>query len=156
MFPPPFLFWLPTPNFRRTALVAIVTFPIYFMFQEGKLRIIAGIPPVPLGETNCLTQALLRKKPDLIKDNPIRIALEYKELLNRGLLVSEIAGNYGISRVRVYQYLKLLTLDQRVINYFLNLKDAKVLPYWTERRLRGLLAIENNKHWEYFNAIRHY
>ncbi len=119
------------------------------MFVKRKQEIIVGVPPVPLGDTNRLTKAQLRRKPDVIKDNPIRIALKFKDFRNRGLLISEIAGNRGISRVRVYQYLKLLTLDQRVIDYFLNLKDGRPLLYWTERRLRRLLKLEKNKQfWE--------
>ncbi|MCK5606169.1 hypothetical protein KAR91_29995 [Candidatus Pacearchaeota archaeon] len=115
------------------------------MFVKRKQEIIVGIPPVPLGDTNRLTKAQLRKKPDVIKDNPIRIALEFKGFRNRGLLISEIAGNRGISRVRVYQYLKLLTLDQRVIDYFLNLKDGRPLLYWTERRLRNLFKLKKDE-----------
>ena len=121
------------------------------MFVKRKQKIIVGIPPVPLGDTNRLTKAQLRKKPDVIKDNPIRIALEFKDFRNRGLLISEIAGNRDISRVRVHQYLKLLTLDQRVIDYFLNLKDGKPLLSWTERRLRRLLNMDKSEQWRPVN-----
>ena len=70
-------------------------------------------PAHPLELTNRIEQRIRARFP-----------FELTEAQNRA--VSEIAGNYGISRVRVYQYLKLLTLDQKIIDYFLNLKvEAK-------------------------------
>ncbi len=97
---------------------------------------------------------MLRKLPHIIKDNPIKKAMEYKELINRGLTVSEIAGNVGVTRIRIYQYLKLLTLDERITDYFLNLKNGKVLLYWTERRLRNLLTLKTAEQWEAFTAFK--
>ncbi len=147
---------LPDPYTPRTPLPTLkISFPIYLMFNsQRRIEIKSGKPPVNILPHMRVTKSMLRKLPHIIKDNPIRTALHYKDLKDRGLTVSEIAGNVGVTRIRIYQCLKLLTLDKRIIDYFLNLKDGKVLLYWTERRLRKLFVLGKDEQWGAVAALK--
>ena len=52
---------------------------------------------------------------------------------------AEIAKRYGISRARVTQVLNLLRLPQEILSLLADSGDVK----WSERRLRGVLALSS-------------
>jgi len=70
-------------------------------------------------------------------NNPIRIALEYKEALEHGKHQNqtELAKELNISRARVNQYLRLLKLPDTIQD---DIRSGRVKA--TERQLRRLLT----------------
>jgi len=54
--------------------------------------------------------------------------------------------------VRVHQMLNLLKLDQRVIDYLINITDPKEGNFWTERRLRTLTKLPKEKQYKKFQS----
>ena len=67
----------------------------------------------------------------------------------------DVARRFGVSRVRVVQYLNLLKLDSRVIEYIdANYGDPVVAATFTERRLREVLATTAlGKQWHRFSEL---
>ncbi len=49
--------------------------------------------------------------------------------------------------------LNLLRLDQRIIEYLLNLTDPKQINYWREHRLRKLTIMPKEKQYDKFQKI---
>jgi len=70
--------------------------------------------------------------------NPVTQALDYKRMMKEGNLTKiELARKLGISRVRVTQYLNLLSLPKEQLDYITqNGKEEKI----TERKLRKSIA----------------
>ncbi len=93
-------------------------------------------------------------KPIKRKPNPIKTALKYQRLKDSGLSLSDIGRQYGVSRVRIHQYLNLLNLDEKVIAMLANTKDATVVNYWAERRLRKLLTMERREQGKSFRTFQ--
>lgn len=87
---------------------------------------------------------LRQNKPIIAKTSPIETALEYAKVYAEPSIVSklQVAQRFGVSRARVCQIMKLLQLDKRIIEYLLNIKDAKEKNYWTERRLRKIATLK--------------
>ena len=56
------------------------------------------------------------------KPSPIEIALQYAEVLKDPSVTSkaEVARRFGVSRARVCQMLKLLELDERILEFLEN------------------------------------
>lgn len=74
--------------------------------------------------------------------NPITLALRYQALLKKHDNYSELAKSLKVSRVRVFQVLNLLNLNDKIKNYLLSVEDPK-LCLFTERRLRPLTRIKD-------------
>lgn len=55
---------------------------------------------------------------------------------DQGMSVIDIAKQYGISRVRVHQFLKLLKLNKDFVQMLAESNDPKLISHWTERSLR--------------------
>ena len=75
-------------------------------------------------------------------------ARRYQEYLKRKdvAIKAEIAVIFGVSRARVTQYLNLLKLPQSIIQFLdENRKNTDVKKHFTERRLRALTWIEDEK-----------
>ncbi|VEN74754.1 conserved hypothetical protein [Candidatus Desulfarcum epimagneticum] len=70
--------------------------------------------------------------------NPINVAQEYADMINNGECQSQsdIARRFGISRVRVNQFMSLLKLDDEIITAVKNLGDPLSSQIVTERMLR--------------------
>ena len=58
---------------------------------------------------------------------------------------SDLARKIGISRVRVCQYVRLLSLDNSIIRALEQLGDPMPERYVTERRLRSILKEPKEK-----------
>ncbi|NYT00240.1 MAG: hypothetical protein GKB99_00735 [Methanocellales archaeon] len=79
--------------------------------------------------------------------NPIFIAKEYDHMIKSGRVKSEanLARQIGISRVRVNQFISLLKLAPEVIQKIEEIGDPMPKRYITERKLRALVKIPNEK-----------
>ena len=83
-----------------------------------------------------------------IYPNPIKIALQYQQMLDEGIASSqaELARILGVSRAKVTQMLNLLKLDEGIQEFMLDLEDTdERLKMLTERRLRSLTGIVDRK-----------
>ncbi len=146
---PEFSDWLPDQCTQRTQNRLTIHFPIHIIFNRHKgLDIIEGDAPYKISTNDRITKTLLRRfAPVRCKPNPIRIAQKYKQIYNRlsPPTMTQVAKEFGISRVRVCQMLNLLKLDQQIIDYLSNITDPKENNFWTERKLRRLLRIEKKE-----------
>jgi predicted transcriptional regulator len=79
-------------------------------------------------------------KPKPTYRNPIFRAKEYARMIENGQTESEIASKTGLSRARVCQYLRLLNLDDQIINAIEKLGDPLTKRMMTERLLRPYLT----------------
>ncbi|MDE2223374.1 MAG: hypothetical protein KGK03_09950, partial [Candidatus Omnitrophica bacterium] len=113
----------------------MIHFPIYLIYNSNRgLDISEGEAPYKIS-TDRITKLLLKQAgPQKVKPNVIKIALEYdkvyKSLPNPTL--SKVAKYFAVNRVRVWQMLNLLKLDQRIIDYLTNIIDPKENNFWTE------------------------
>ena len=73
--------------------------------------------------------------------NPIFVTKEYARMIESGQAKNEsdLARKIGISRVRVCQYIRLLSLDDSVIKALEQLGDPLTERVITERALRSYL-----------------
>jgi hypothetical protein len=117
--------------------------PIYFIFNKDKrLEIREGKAPYGISTDKRITRRLLKQhKPIFCKLNPIIIAIKYQEIYANYGSMEKVAQEFGVSRVRIHQMLNLLKLDQRIIEYLLNLNDPKQINYWREYRLRKIVQL---------------
>ncbi|MBI2930956.1 MAG: hypothetical protein HYY16_04840 [Planctomycetes bacterium] len=83
--------------------------------------------------------------------SPFEWARRYQAELegSPGITKVDVARRFGVSRVRVVQYLNLLKVDPRIVEYIdANFGDPIVAVTSTERLLRELLATtESSKRW---------
>jgi hypothetical protein len=79
------------------------------------------------------------------RQNPIRVALEWKRMLDADKILSmaAIARKTGVSRARVTQLMNLLALPQEVISRVVDLTSQDDFRLFSERRLRHILAAGN-------------
>ena len=77
-------------------------------------------------------------KPFKTYRNPIIVAKEYDNMIKSEAYKSgaDIARAFDISRVRVNQFLSLLKIDQKIVEYIEKLGDPLYSPIVTERMLR--------------------
>ena len=84
-----------------------------------------------------------------IYPNPLKIALQYKEMLDLGQAESQVdlARILGVSRAKVTQMINLLELDEEIQEFILGLEDSdERLKVLTERRLRQISKIIDSEH----------
>lgn len=115
-----------------------------------------GDAPYKISTNERITKLILKRFGEhKSKPNVIKTALEYdmvyKSLPNPTL--SQVAKHFGVTRVRVWQMLNLLKLDQRIIDYLANITDPKENNFWTERKLRPLLSLSIEDQINRFNRI---
>ena len=106
--------------------------------MEGKI-------PYGIKTDKRITRQLLRQNKAIIpKISPIETALEYAKIYAEPSIVSklQVAQKFGVTRARVCQMMNLLNLDNKIIEYLLNIKDTKEKNYWTERRLRQIAVVK--------------
>jgi len=79
------------------------------------------------------------------QSSPIDIALQYSEVLQDPSVTSkaEVARRFGVSRARVCQMLKLLELDQSILEYLKDVADDEGAEHFTERKLRPIASVRN-------------
>ncbi len=151
---------LPVPKTQRTifgAGVAIVRMPIYMMNKGKRLVLMLGKPPDGMVEKEWIGRKLMRKADLRIrKSSPIEMALKFAEVLREPSVVSkaQVARRFGVSRARVCQMLKLLQLDDSILDFIMATTDSENSDHFTERRLRPIAAVQDrNQQVRMFNEL---
>lgn len=128
--------------------------PIYFIFNKDRhLEIREGKAPYGISADKRITRRLLQAhRPIICKPNPITTALKYQRIYNEADYQSmeKVAQEFGVSRVRIHQMLNLLKLDQRIIDYVVDITNPRQNNFWTERRLRDIAKLPMEKQYERF------
>jgi len=106
---------------------------------EGK--VLTAIPP-PRGSPRPLKEPRTPRVAELL-----RKAIKWKGLLESGRIPSqaEIARQEGLTRARVTQILSLLSLSPKIQEYILSMPDMVEMPSVTERSLRPITFIKDQK-----------
>ena len=127
---------------QRTNNHLNIHIPIHLIFSATKaLEIIEGKAPYDISTSKRINKALLRHhRPVVCKPNPITIALKYQKMYQDSAYgtMEKVGQQFGVSRVRIHQMLNLLKLDQRIIDYIIDITNPRQSNFWTERRLRQI------------------
>jgi hypothetical protein len=109
------------------------TFPVYRSHDNRKL--VLQWQPTPDEPERVYTSPLLeaRRYARILQNDP--------SLANR----ADLAREMHVSRARVTQILNLLRLDPEVQKHLLDLQDQRAVRFFSERRLRLLIRIEDPK-----------
>ena len=86
--------------------------------------------------------------PPKLYPNPIKMALEYKKMMEAGQTKSqaELVRHLGTSRAKVTQMLNLLKLDGEIQEFILGLSETdERLKIMTERKLRPLAILADKE-----------
>ena len=80
-------------------------------------------------------------------EHPIRQAFKWREMLNADntLTQSQLAQKQGVSRARVSQIMRLLSLPEEVQNVLLGLKDPVQSRILSERRMRNIALLPDRE-----------
>ena len=122
--------WLRLPYIDRETVTWWQEFDIYKEIKNRRTCIKIGKPPIE------------KKK---IYESPLVEAKRYRNLLNNPLInnQSDIARDLGVTRARVSQVMSLLKLAPEIQKTLLDFGDQKMIKFFSEWRLRPLLAINN-------------
>jgi hypothetical protein len=85
-------------------------------------------------------------EPGRICTSPLQEARRYVRILESDPSVknrADLAREMGVSRARVTQITNLLRLDSEVQEKLLKLEDQRAIRFFSERRLRPLIQIED-------------
>ena len=122
---------------------------------------LAGSPDCSIDRTfisKFYFQTIVKKSsiPKKTYRNPIYLAKEYKEMINKGEVKnqSELAKFKGISRARVTQILNLLKLDSLIIQELERLGDPLKSRIITERMLRPYVNKSLQEQKTLFNTLK--
>ena len=87
--------------------------------------------------------------------NPICLAKDYKRMIDSEDVKnqSDLARKLGVSRVRISQVLSLLKLDVKIIEAVEKLGDPMPKRYISERKLRSLIKLTNERQRATFQSI---
>ncbi len=115
-------------------------------FSKGQRAEMSGSPDCNIGRT-FIYQFYFNtafKKPSNPKKtyrNPINLAREYKEMIDKGKVKNqaELAKTKGISRARVTQILNLLKLNKTIIENLEQIGDPMDKKVISERALRKII-----------------
>ena len=131
--------------------------PIYFIFNKDKrLEICEGKAPYGISTDKRITRRLLKThRPVVCKPNPISIALKYQKIYEETTdqSMEKVAQEFGVSRVRIHQMLNLLKLDQRIIDYIIDITNPRQNNFWTERKLRKIAQLPTEKQYDKFQKM---
>ncbi len=110
--------------------------------RRPKGRAVSAIPP-PRGSPRPIREP---KTPRVVE--LLRKAIEWQGLLESGQIPSqaEIARQEGLTRARVTQILSLLNLAPKIQQYILSMPKMSSRPVVTERSLRSITLIEDQRH----------
>ena len=116
----------------------------HLLWKDHRLNLAWGQRPgLIAGDRPYSKRQLVAYQNHLRRVSPFEWARRYQAELESspGMTKVDVARRFGVSRVRVVQYLNLLKLDSRVIEYIdANYGDPIVAATFTERRLREVLA----------------
>lgn len=118
--------------------------PYYLHWQDHAIDFAWGErPPLLEGSRPLTRRQLAAYRNHTSRVSPLNEARRYQAELNH-LSVrtkAQVARRFGVSRVRIVQYMNLLSLDPRIIEFLdAHFADPLVAATFTERRLRDLLA----------------
>ncbi len=85
-------------------------------------------------------------EPERVYTSPLQEARRYAHILESDTSVAtraDLAREIGVSRARVTQITNLLRLDSEVQERLLGLEDQSAVQFFSERRLRPLIQIED-------------
>lgn len=87
-----------------------------------------------------------RKKPTPVTEL-LKRAEKYAEMLSQGKAKSqaEIARRESVNRARITQITNLLKLSPEIQDYLKNLKEPRLIHYFTEKRLRPIAKIKDHQ-----------
>ena len=140
---------------QRTINRLQLTIPIHINYNgTNALHITEGKAPFNIDSKNRITRRLLREhRPVICKPNPFIIAQKYQKLYEQMRSMTAIGQQFGVSRIRIHQMLKLLKLDQRIINYIQNITNPRQSNFWNEHRLRSISVLPKEKQYDKFRRI---
>lgn len=132
--------------------------PYFLHWRDHTLDFTWGERPALLAGSKPLNQRQLRAfRNHEARVSPIGEARRYLAELNHpGVRTkAEVAVRFGVSRARVVQYLNLLSLDPRIVEFLdTSYGDPIVTSTFTERRLRDLLTVaEGDEQWKRFHQL---
>jgi transcriptional regulator with XRE-family HTH domain len=97
---------------------------------------------------------LTKSKPPKRHRNPVIVAQEWQEILNReNYTPADLARKLGVSRARVAQVLRLLRLAPDLLRQIAALGDYLSSPIITERMLRPIVDLSLREQEHYVTAI---
>jgi hypothetical protein len=138
--------WLPGPTSQRTISVAKHRFPIYLAYSGRGIGIFIGIAPIEPDERGIISSRRLKaKKQHDGWENPLKLAFYYRDTMEKGRTMAEIAGMLGVTKTRVIQIMNLLKLHPEIQDYLNNTKRSLDTRLLTERRLRDIVAVQNSE-----------
>ncbi len=134
--------------------------PYFLHWNDHTLDFTWGERPAVLPGGRPLTQRQLEAyRNHQARVSPLMEARRFQAELGHAAVRSkaEVARRFGVSRVRVVQYLNLLTLDPRIIEFLdAHFGDPLIAATFTERRLRELLATTTpSTQWSCFQKMLH-
>jgi CRP-like cAMP-binding protein len=106
-------------------------FPVYR--SQDNRRLVLQWQPTPDEPERVYTSPLLEAR------RYVRILENDPSLANR----ADLAREMGVSRARVTQIMNLLRLDPEVQKRLVGLQDQRAVRFFSERRLRPLIQIED-------------
>ena len=119
--------------------------------------LVAGQPPEGMVGKERIGRKLMVEGPSPSRrPSPIELALKYAEVLQEPSVVSkaQVAHRFGVSRARVCQVLKILELDDSILEFIKAEANTKGTNYFTERKLRPIAAIQDrNQQVRMFNKL---
>jgi len=107
------------------------TFPVYKSHEDR--RVVFQWERIP-------------EEPERVYTSPLQEARRYVRILENDPSVTtrvDLAREMGVSRARVTQITDLLRLDSAVQEKLLKLEDQRAIRFFSERRLRPLIQIED-------------
>ena len=127
--------WLRTLTTDCTASAAPwwQTFPVYK--SRDNRRVVLQWEPTP-------------DRPERMFTSPLQEARRYERMLESNPSMktrADLAREMGVSRARLTQIMNLLRLDYAVQEQLLGLEDQRIVRFFSERRLRPLIQIEDPK-----------
>ncbi len=85
-------------------------------------------------------------EPERVYTSPLQEARRYARIPENDPAVTtraDLAREMGVSRARVTQIMNLLRLDSEIQEKLLKLEDQRAIRFFSERRLRPLIQIED-------------
>lgn len=127
---------LPNRDSKRTNSKVVSEEILYFYKWHNKTKtLFRGPKPDYIQKNKIITQKEQRHH-DYVEsyENPFEKAIEYARIMkNENLSQSDLARKFGVSRVRISQYLNLLNLPKDKIDYILKNGKNQII---TERSLQ--------------------
>lgn len=118
-------------------------------FDKGRL-FVRGAKPTELSETAKITARQWKvHQNDQKRENPIQTGFRYLKVFEQNSVTSyaKAAQILGVSRIRVYQMVSLVTkLPREITDYVLQQPDDQCAQrHFTERRLRPLTVLKSDE-----------